>query len=576
MTSKKISPVEAEKVKAVLRDPVLWAKAFVVAMNPETKKYGPWIARDYQAEILRNRDIRKVYRMGRRLGKCLPGWVKILNPVTGEYVTIEELYHKKQNTSVVALNKQYQQSVISDCPIFDNGKQPVYRVQLSNGRYIDGTSNHPLFTVNGWTEIKDLRVNDYVAIPSKIDYFGNDILDINIVKLLAYMIGDGNCVNGNLRFSQQDNKQLKEFAQIVDNFNCELRQYKSNGTCDYHIVIKRRQGAWYTKSNVRKILEEYGVYGYTADNKKVPKIIFTLQKPLIATFISRLWATDGWATCNGKRTEIGYASNSKHLIYDLAHLLLRFGIRTYIRKKTDKSWTLGIYDKASTIIFANEIGIFGKEKALAKVLSALHLVRDYDTFMPPEVSKEIAAYVKDNKIKKRDIIVFLSEDPKNFRLHFQYKLQQWRAKLIADYLGLTDLAELCTGNIEWVQIKSISYIGEYQTYNLSVPELRNFIANDIYVHNTECMCIDGLWQCFTHRNYRVLYVTPYENQVNLIFMRLREIVNESPLIKAEVVKMKNSPYTVEFANGSVIMGFTMQVQDKQRLRYVVRRQIGFF
>ena len=142
----------------------------------------------------------------------------------------------------------------------------------------------------------------------------------------------------------------------------------------------------------------------------------------------------------------------------MAHLLLRFGIRTYIRKKTDKSWTLGIYDKASTIIFANEIGIFGKEKALAKVLSALHLVRDYDTFMPPEVSKEIATYVKDNKIKKRDIIVFLSEDPKNFRLHFQYKLQQWRAKLIADYLGLTDLAELCTGNIEWVQIKSGDYL----------------------------------------------------------------------------------------------------------------------
>ena len=66
----KMSPVEVEKVKAVLKDPVLWAKAFVVAMNPETKKYGPWIARDYQAELLRNRDIRKAYRMGRRLGKC--------------------------------------------------------------------------------------------------------------------------------------------------------------------------------------------------------------------------------------------------------------------------------------------------------------------------------------------------------------------------------------------------------------------------------------------------------------------------------------------------------------------------
>jgi len=39
-------------------------------------------------------------------------------------------------------------------------------------------------------------------------------------------------------------------------------------------------------------------------------------------------------------------------------------------------------------------------------------------------------------------------------------------------------------------------------------------------------------------------------------MRMREIIHESPMIKAEVVKMKNSPYTIEFANGSVIMGFT--------------------
>ena len=73
---------------------------------------------------------------------------------------------------------------------------------------------------------------------------------------------------------------------------------------------------------------------------------------------------------------------------------------------------------------------------------------------------------------------------------------------------------------------------------------------------TECMVVDGLWQCFTHKNYRVLYVTPYETQVNLIFMRMREVVQESPMIKEEVVKMKNSPYMVEFSNGSVIMGFT--------------------
>ena len=72
----KMSPVEQAKIKLIMGDPVLWAKAFVVAMDPKTKKYGPWTARDYQAEILRNRDLRKVYRMGRRLGKTCPLTVK--------------------------------------------------------------------------------------------------------------------------------------------------------------------------------------------------------------------------------------------------------------------------------------------------------------------------------------------------------------------------------------------------------------------------------------------------------------------------------------------------------------------
>ena len=59
-----------------------------------------------------------------------------------------------------------------------------------------------------------------------------------------------------------------------------------------------------------------------------------------------------------------------------------------------------------------------------------------------------------------------------------------------------------------------------------------------------------------NEGFRILYVTQYETQVNLVFMRMRELIQNSPLLKIEVTKMKNSPYTIEFRNGSVIMGFT--------------------
>jgi len=73
---------------------------------------------------------------------------------------------------------------------------------------------------------------------------------------------------------------------------------------------------------------------------------------------------------------------------------------------------------------------------------------------------------------------------------------------------------------------------------------------------TETMIVGGFHKAYTNKNFRILYVTPYETQVNLIFMRMRELIADSPLLKSQVVKMKNSPYTIEFANGSTILGFT--------------------
>jgi hypothetical protein len=97
---------------------------------------------------------------------------------------------------------------------------------------------------------------------------------------------------------------------------------------------------------------------------------------------------------------------------------------------------------------------------------------------------------------------------------------------------------------------------QYQAETLRDKSLRVVLRWGRRCGKTDVMVVSGLHKAFTHKGYRVLYVTPYDNQVSLIFMRMKELINDSPLIKNEVVRMKNSPYTVEFKNGSVIMGFT--------------------
>lgn len=520
--------------------------------------------------MLRDRSVRKVYQCGRR---CLPGWIRIFNPITGEMNSVESLYSIGK-TSVATMNNEYKMQIENDCPISFNGKKSVYRLTLKGGKQIDATDNHPFFTAEGWKELKNLQVGEMLATPSKLDFFGNESIDINDIKLLAYMIGDGNCKNKNIRFTQTPNSaQHLEMEQIVKHYDCELFQYPSNKRQYDFIIRKNKFRHNHTYPNkVKNLLIQYDVYNRSADNKVIPKKIFQLKKEQIALFLSRLFATDGWASSSYRNQkwlcEIGYASNSEILIREISHLLLRFGIKSNVSKKTQKAWNLGIYDKKSINIFAQEIGIYGKEKALQKVVDDVNKKLDLDSFMPKIINKEIISTMKSKQVTKADLVRLWEDTTRqNSRLRLEkYKLQKQKAKLIAKYLDMHDLLLLIDGDIEWQEIKSIKYIGDFDTYDLTVSNTHNFIANDIITHNTgktETMIVEGLHKVCTNKNFRILYVTPYENQVNLIFMRMREIIQDSPLIKNDVVRMKNSPYMIEFKNGSTIMGFTTGASSGQ-------------
>lgn len=58
-----------------------------------------------------------------------------------------------------------------------------------------------------------------------------------------------------------------------------------------------------------------------------------------------------------------------------------------------------------------------------------------------------------------------------------------------------------------------------------------------------------------------MFVAPYENQIRLIFDRIRSLLDASPLIQDKVVRSTKNPYEIDFANDngmgtSKIIGFT--------------------
>lgn len=77
---------------------------------------------------------------------------------------------------------------------------------------------------------------------------------------------------------------------------------------------------------------------------------------------------------------------------------------------------------------------------------------------------------------------------------------------------------------------------------------------------TECMCVLILWHAFTQVNkggnnqYDILIITPYETQVDLIFDRLHQLIDISPILK--VLVKRDVYHRIEFTNGSKIVGLT--------------------
>ncbi|HYW10426.1 MAG TPA: DnaB-like helicase C-terminal domain-containing protein, partial [Longimicrobium sp.] len=239
-------------------------------------------------------------------------------------------------------------------------------------------------------------------------------------------------------------------------------------------------------------LDELALWGKGAAEKQVPAPVFTLRRALLARFINRLFATDGWATVlTSGQAQVGYASVSERLARQVQHLLLRFGVVASLRKRRVKyaggrrdAWQLDVTDARSLRTFVREIGIFGKELAVARVERAVEEKR-YQTnrdLVPREVWTRIADAKGDESwvsLARRAGIRGVHN------IHVgQRALTRDRLAALAGALGDADLAAMADSDVYWDEVVSIEPLGLKQVYDLTVPGTHNFVANDVCVHNT--------------------------------------------------------------------------------------------
>lgn len=104
---------------------------------------------------------------------------------------------------------------------------------------------------------------------------------------------------------------------------------------------------------------------------------------------------------------------------------------------------------------------------------------------------------------------------------------------------------------------------EYQANEMRDQAIKKVLRWGRRCGKTESQIVYALYMCMKVPGFRVVMVTPFENQVRLIFMRLFEILEDSPYVQMAVKNKTKNPYQLIFDNGSAILGFTAGTRSGQ-------------
>ncbi|MGI0482849.1 replicative DNA helicase [Geminocystis sp. CENA526] len=150
------------------------------------------------------------------MGKCLVSTSEIvLND--GSLSSIETIYNHHQG-QLLTLNQNWRFTITSPSNFVDDGIKPVWGITTKLGRYIETTLTHPFLTAKGWQPLANIKVGNKIAVPRKIDIFGQEIIPDFQVKLIAYFIGDGCLTHTSPLFTNSNPLLQEDFKEAISHF----------------------------------------------------------------------------------------------------------------------------------------------------------------------------------------------------------------------------------------------------------------------------------------------------------------------------------------------------------------------
>ena len=428
------------------------------------------------------------------MGKCLIYRTLIENPLTGEINTLEECV-KQQMPQVLGISDEGKVRSTAISHWVDSGIQPCYRVQTRLGRMVEVTGHHPFLTVQGWKPLHDLSVGQRIGVPTSVPVFGTDeSFTLDKTRLLAYFIAEGALTGGQATFVNADPVLVADFKNIIANHfpDCAVRQRK-NGiayTAARPAINMKERRSLPRKNPVVAWLEELGLMGKLAKDKFFPACVWTWSRRYIAEFLRVLMSCDGCIYSFKGVPIIEFTVASQQLASDVNHAFTRFGIISKYCRKGDNAWRVEITSPESVQKYQREIGWIGeKTTRFAEYEHAITSRGGNYGHAPKDVWQIIRADAQEQGLSLSKLAYVSGQTTKQgkyagYQAHTNQSISRTRLSAFADALDSQTLRFIASPDIYWDEIVSIEAIGEHQVYDLTVPDGANFVAQDVFVHNT--------------------------------------------------------------------------------------------
>jgi replicative DNA helicase len=228
-----------------------------------------------------------------------------------------------------------------------------------------------------------------------------------------------------------------------------------------------------------------------AHNNRVPEPVFMANRPTTARFVRTLFSEFGDARVRRVgRSFVSYGTLSEQMCRDVLHLLVRFGIRaecvpTRVRVGGVRraAFEVVVSDAASLVAFCDEIGIEGRDEALGRLAARLEPVAR-------RTANRLPLEVWDDVDKERGELDWAEvnqlagvPDGYDWRAH-QCRPRREVVARLAEALESDVLRRWASPDVWWDAITAIEPCGWDRVYDFNVPGTHNFVAADVYVHNT--------------------------------------------------------------------------------------------